>query len=420
MSGIMSSKVGLLVLAALLVLLPWALWRVEALRRAAPLAVIQIMAGIALGPSLFGRVAPEWHGAIFTAPVLASLQGLSTIGVLLFVFVSGMHLDLGQLRGRLRGFAGMAIGSFAVPAILGAALGFWVALAVPNALGTRGSMAGFVVAFAICIAVTALPVLAAILKELGLIGTRLGQTSLALAAMNDAALWLVLAVLLTLVAEDGAGLAGIALECLAWGAALVFLIRPAAAWVARAESRRHWLLPLGVATMLAAAASAEAIGIGYIIGGFAAGLVIPAAAREALVREVEPLTVTLLLPFFFMSSGLKAMVDPASASFVALTLLATGATIAGKLAGVVLPARQAGWSWRDAAAMGTLMQTKGLMEVVVLAVLYDAGLMGNTVFSALVVMAVICTLITAPVTRALVLRQGERAEAPASGERQEV
>ncbi|MBR0655473.1 cation:proton antiporter [Plastoroseomonas arctica] len=413
----MSSKVGLLILAALLVLVPWALWRIEALRRVAPLAVIQIMAGIALGPSLFGRVAPEWHAAVFTAPVLASIQGLSAIGVLLFVFVSGMHLELGQLRGRVRGFAGMAIGSFALPAILGAALAAWVALVVPDAVGNRGGHAGFVVAFSVCIAVTALPVLAAILKELGLIGTRLGQTGLALAAMNDAALWLVLAVLLTLVAEDGAGLLEIALACAIWGAVLVFIIRPALAHVARAEARRHWLLPLGIAVMLGASASAEAIGIGYIIGGFAAGLVIPAAARDALIREIEPLTVTLLLPFFFMSSGLKAMVDPSSASFLAVTLLATAATILGKVVGVALPARQAGWSWRDAAALGTLMQTKGLMEVVVLAVLYDAGLMGTQVFSALVVMAVICTLVTAPVTRALVLREETL---PSAVERQEV
>jgi Kef-type K+ transport system membrane component KefB len=411
----MSSKVGLLVLAALLVLLPWALWRIEALRRVAPLAVIQIMAGIAFGPSLFGRLAPEWHAAVFTPPVLVSVQGLSAIGVLLFVFVSGMHLDLGQLRGRVRGLAGLAIGSFVLPACLGVALGWWVAFAVPDALGARGGVVPFVVAFSVCIAVTALPVLAAILKEMGLIGTRLGQTALALAALNDAALWLVLAVLLTLVAEDGAGLLDIAVACLIWSATLLFVLRPALVYIARAEARRHWLLPLGIAIMLGAAASAEEIGIGYIIGGFAAGLIIPSEARAALIREIEPLTVTLLLPFFFMSSGLKAMVDPSSASFLTVTILATAATILGKVAGVALPARQAGWTWRDAAAMGTLMQTKGLMEVVVLAVLHDAGLMGTTVFSALVMMAVICTLVTAPLTRALVLREQR---VPSAAERQ--
>jgi Kef-type K+ transport system membrane component KefB len=394
-------KISLLFLAALLVLVPWAMWRVRAVRHFAPLAVIQIMVGIALGPSLFGRFAPDLHAAVFTTPLIASIQGLASIGVLLFVFVSGMHLDLQRLRSETPGLASMAVGSFLLPAGFGLLLGYWVAGQMPEAVGARGSTTGFMVGFAVCIAVTALPVLAAILKELGIIATSIGQTALALAAINDAALWLVLAMLLILVADDGPSITALSALGLAWVGTMAFVVRPALAHLARVEARRAWLLPLGITVMLGAAASAEAIGIGYIIGGFAVGLVIPAAVRAALIQQIEPLTVVLLLPFFFVSAGLKAQVDPSSANFVLVVLLATAVTILGKVAGVVLPARQGGESWRGALALGILMQTKGLMEVVVLAVLYDAGLMSTSVFSALVVMAVICTLIAAPLTRAL-------------------
>lgn len=441
----MSAKLALLIIALLLVLLPWALWRIGAVRAVAPLAVVQTLAGIALGPSLLGRFAPELHAALFTPGSLAALNGVSVIGVLLFVFVAGMHLDIGALRRDGRGLTTAALSAFLLPLALGAALGLWVAEAVPGALGPHGGPSVFILAFAICIAVTALPVLAAILKELGLIGTRLGQTALAIAALNDAALWVVLAALLALVAESGLGVGGTILLAAAWFAVMIGLVRPLLARLARGEAKSRsleggsarrresaradedeaWsesasertmrearMLVLGAATALAAAASAEAIGLDYILGGFIAGAIMPASIRVALIARIEPVTATVLLPFFFMSTGLNTLIDPTSGTFLAVFALATAATVIGKVVGAALPARQAGESWSFALALGVMMQTKGLMEVVVLTVLHQAGLIGTTVFSALITMAVTCTVIPGALTR--VLARKATAQLPAN------
>lgn len=410
----LNTKVALLAVALALVLLPWLLWRVPAVRRVAPLAVVQILAGVALGPSLLGRLAPEWHAALFRPPVLAALDGLATIGVLLYVFVSGLHLNLGALRSEARGLSALALGSFALPFALGLGVGAWVVGggAVPDAIGPRGDAALVVAAVAVCVAVTALPVLAAILREMELIATRLGQRALALAAVNDALLWLVLAALLALAAGSAADVLLTAGLAVLWLGLLALVARPLLARLAAgggAEGER--MLVAGVATAIASAACAEAIGLGYIIGGFAAGVAVPMRARAALIARLEGVTATVLLPFFFMATGLKALIEPGSAAFLALLAVATAATFVGKIAGVALPARLAGREpWPQALALGVLMQAKGLMEVVVLAVLHDAGLIGGTLFSGMVAMAILCTVVTAPLTRAALARAEAGAE----------
>jgi Kef-type K+ transport system membrane component KefB len=410
------SRVLLLAIAAALVLVPWLLWRLRGVRRVAPLAVVQIMVGVALGPSLLGRAAPEFHAAVFTPEVLGALQGVANVGVMLYVLVAGMHLDPEALRGQARRLAAPALGSFFLPFGLGMGLGVWMAEAVPGAVGPRGDGPGFVAAIGACIACTALPVLAAILREAEWTGTRLGQVSLALAALNDAALWLVLAVVLALSAGRGGGALSALALTLAWGGALVWLVRPLLARLEAAVGAGGddggRMLVAAVAAAFASGAAAEAIGIGYIVGGFAAGAVMPRGCRAALLARLEPVAAIVLLPFFFMATGLKALIEPDSAAFLAVFAAATAATVAGKVAGAALPARAAGERWSFALALGVLMQTKGLMEVVVLAVLLDAGLIGQTVFSALVAMAIVCTLAAAPLARlALAWHGGTQAAA---------
>jgi Kef-type K+ transport system membrane component KefB len=395
-----TTKASFLLISFLIVILPWLAWQWRPLRRVAPLAVVQIMAGVVLGPSCFGLLAPELHGALFTRPVLSLLDGVAGIGVLLYVFATGLHLDTAGLRGDNRRLGVLAFGSISAPLILGLGAGMWMLGHVPGALGTSGTQAGFLAAVAICIAVTALPVLAAILQEMGLLPTRLGQQALAVAAVNDAALWLMLAILLPLTAasNEASPLLHLGLA-VAWFAALVLLVRPALLRVKGASDQS--MLVIGAALAILSSSLSEALGTGYLIGAFAAGAVMPASWRAPILARLEMLTATVLLPFFFMSTGLKALIDPGSGSFLAVFVVATAATIIGKVAGTALAARFVGYDWRQALSLGAMMQTKGLMEVVVLAVLNDAGLIGREIFSAMVAMAVICTLITAPLVRAL-------------------
>eukprot|EP01037_Dinobryon_pediforme_P001318 gene1318-1335_t len=390
-----NTKSSFLLISFLIVILPWMFWQWRPIRRVAPLAVVQIMAGVVLGPSCFGLLAPEIHGALFSKPVLSLLDGVAGIGVLLYVFATGLHLDTAALRRDTRRLGVLAVGSISAPLLLGLGAGVWMLANVPGALGSSGTQAGFLAAVAICIAVTALPVLAAILQEIGLLHTRLGQQGLAVAAANDAALWLMLAILLPLAAsgDDASPLLRLGLSVL-WFAALTVVIRPALLRLPLMGDQS--VLVIGAALAILSSCFSEALGTGYLIGAFAAGAIMPAAWRAPILARLEMLTATVLLPFFFMSTGLKALIDPGSASFVAVLVLATGATIIGKVAGTALAARATGYGWREALSLGAMMQTKGLMEVVVLAVLNDAGLIGREIFSAMVAMAVICTLITAP------------------------
>jgi Kef-type K+ transport system membrane component KefB len=392
-------KVALLLVTLLLVIGPWLVWRIPAVRRVAPLAVVQILAGVLLGPSMFGKLEPQWSAAIFSPWVLSALNGLSNLGVALYVFCSGLHLNTAGLRDDARRLGPMAAGSMGLPLLLGLGAGFWIAFAWPEAVGPRADTTGFAISVAICIAVTALPVLAAILREMGLIAGRLGQTALALAALNDMALWLAIAALLALTRGSGAASLEVAGLALAWMAAMAFVARPLLARLARRQPTGDTILVVALATAFASAAFAEAIDLGLIIGAFAAGIAMPAGWRATLLARIEPLTAAVLLPFFFVSTGLRALIEPGSTAFLGMLALVTLATVLGKVAGTALPARAAGERWSDALALGALMQTKGLMEVVVLAVLLEAGLIAPPIFSALVAMALVCTVITTPLAR---------------------
>ena len=392
----MSSRTALLLIALLLILVPWLCRRVPFVRRVAPLAVIQILAGVLLGPTGLGQIAPGVYDVLFPAPVLAAINGLATVGVLLFVFVSGLHLDGSHLRDGLRRLSGPAAGSFFVPLVLGLGVGYWIAYTVPSAVGPNGGMTVTAISIAICVAVTALPVLAAILGELGLIESRLGQTALALAALNDAALWLMISVLLALShgsPRDALWVLGLSAL---WLAVMLLVVRPI---LTRIRANEDTILVVSLSVAFASAALADSFGLGYLIGGFVAGAVMPARSRATLLARLEPLVATALLPFFFVVTGLRALIEPGSLVFLGMFTLLSLTTIIGKVLGTALPARRAGEDWPSALAMGTLMQTKGLMEVVVLSVLLDAGLIGRSVFSALVAMAMLCTVLTVPMVR---------------------
>ena len=395
----LSSRTALLLLAALLIFVPWLCRRSPAIRRMVPLAVIQILGGVLLGPTGLGHVAPHLSAAVFTPPVLAGVNGIATVGVLLFVFVSGLHLDAAQLRGGFRRLSGPAAGSIGLPLILGLGCGVWIARSVPGAVGTQGGVVATACAIAICVTVTALPVLAAILRELGLIGSRLGQTALALAAMNDAALWLMIAVLLALSHGNTQGAVLVLALSAVWLAVMLLVVRPLLARVTERGMQEGSMLVISLTVAFATAAVAQSIGVGYLIGGFVAGAVMPARSRAVLLAQVEPLTATVLLPFFFVATGLRALMEPGSLAFLGMFALLSAATIIGKVLGTALPARRGGEDWSSALAMGALMQTKGLMEVVVLSMLLDSGVIGRSLFSALVAMAMLCTVITVPIVR---------------------
>src|SRR6202035_2639517 len=218
------------ILQALAILvLPAMVWRILYLRGAVPLVVVQILVGIALGPTLFGRFAPETYHLFFNPATLTPLWGVASIAVLLFGFVTGLHLDPADFLGRGRSFALVAGASVAVPTAAGFLGGVWIAARQPGELGGGVGPVGFAIAIGICIGVTALPVLGAILREMDLLGQRIGNYALGIAAVNDAALWLLLGGLMTAVAGGAPGYPDMLLRVLGlpvYLAAMVWIVPP--------------------------------------------------------------------------------------------------------------------------------------------------------------------------------------------------
>ncbi len=382
-----------------------ALSRVVALlltRLKQPRVVSEIAAGLLLGPSLLGAVAPILHAGLFPVQSLGILGMLSQIGAVLFMFLVGLQFDPQHLQGRKLSTMVISHVGIAFPFVLGIALAFYLYAPLAPAGVDFVSFALFLGA---AMSVTALPVLARILGERGLQQTRVGVVALGCAAIGDATAWLILAGVVILVRSGSATtplwatVIGVFVFC---GLA-VFGLRP---WLARLHTRvltRSWLsqdsIGLLLLLVLAFAMIAERLGIHALFGAFLAGAIIPKNAElvRELSRRMEDFTVVFLLPLFFAYTGLRTdfnlLQDPGGWVFIGLI---TAVAIAGKAGGSTLTARMTGMSWRDATAIGVLMNTRGLMELVILNIGLDIGVISPALFSMMVVMALLTTAMTTP------------------------
>lgn len=393
-----------LLLAALAVIfiVPWCVWKLARANHVLPLVVVQIVTGILLGPGIAGAIAPEWHGALFTDQTVASLATLGMWGVVLFVFTAGVELDLAGAWERRREAsitAGLALG---VPFVLGiGAAALLLAAGGAGWLGPEGTQVQFAAGVGMACAVTALPILVLLLEQLRLLDTKLGQRVLAYASLDDVALW----GLLSLVLLDWERLArqGIYLALFAVTAWAVRRL------LARATEADRW--PLALFWLAANALLADWSGLHFMVGAFLAGLVIDAKmlGEEAVVR-FRGVVLLALMPIFFLSTGLRtgwAMGGPAIIGAAALLL---AAAVAGKLLGVRLAGRILGWARGEAAAVGWLLQTKALIMIVFANVLLDRAIISDAAFTALLLMAVASTVLTMPMVRRVMARDGVNAQ----------
>jgi Kef-type K+ transport system membrane component KefB len=395
-----------LVQAFVIVVLPVAALKFSGLKGLVPLVVVQIVVGIALGPSVFGRLVPGAYQLFFNPASLSPLTGISSIAVLIFGLITGLHLGPETLRDNGRMFSLVAVVRVTVPAALGCLVGFWVLARHPDELPPGITPVEFAVAIGICVCTSALPVLGAILREMNLMGTRLGQLALGIAGVNDVALWILLSVLLTAKTGQASGGAFGLIALLLIPLYLLFMIRVVRPLLGsmvvarmRGETVDERALAVVGAVTIASALVTEAMGLHYIIGAFVTGAVMPASLREPILDRLQVLTVGLMMPFFFALTGLRTLVDPGSSAFVEVFLVATAVTVVGVVGGVAVAARTAGASWRFALGLGALLQTKGLMEVIVLTILMDEGIISANVFAALVLMAVVSTGLAMPLVR---------------------
>jgi Kef-type K+ transport system membrane component KefB len=408
----MTPSLNFLVLALAVVVLPVAVLRFSGLKGLVPLVVVQILVGIALGPSVFGRLAPGVFQTFINPASLASLSGIASIAVLIFGLITGLHLGPDILRDNGRVFSAVAAARVMVPAALGCLAGFWILARHPGELPLGTSPAEFAAAIGICIGTSALPVLGAILREMDLLGSRIGHLALGIAGINDVALWILLSVLLTAragqMAGGPAGLATLLLVPLylvvMWRVARPLLGRMVGARMRDGMAGERALAVVGAVT-IASALATEAMGLHYIIGAFVTGAVMPENLRKPILDRLQVLTVALLMPFFFALTGLRTLIDLGSPAFLEVFFIATAVAVVGVVGATAVAARLAGASWPFALGLGALLQTKGLMEVIVLTILLDAGIISANVFAALILMAVASTALAMPLARLMLARE---------------
>jgi Kef-type K+ transport system membrane component KefB len=382
----------------------------------------EIVGGILIGPSVFGRLAPAASARLFPPSSFASFEVLSNIGLILFLFLIGSEIDYNHLR-RHRGTAALASG-------LSILFPFLLAVLVAPALRTRFAPAAvgalpFVLFLGISMSITAFPVLARILEERRLQSTPLGATALMCAALDDVCAWLLLAVALTLVPNAGDSLP-LPYRLLLLGGYLVVMlavVRPLAKRLAASRANTalsYELLAITLAVVLASAAATQAIGVHPLFGAFLAGVCFPRVERwQAAIRtRLDMVVSVLLLPLFFALTGLRTRLDLFSGYRIWLwTGLVLAVAIAGKMGGAVLAARCTGQSWQNAFALGALINTRGLVELIVLNIAYNAHIFSPTLFTMLVVMALVTTMMTTPILNLLGIEDRSRdSHHPASAE----
>jgi Kef-type K+ transport system membrane component KefB len=365
-----------------------------------PRVIGEIAAGLLLGPSLLGRVAPELMAWLFLPATLPALQAVSHLGLLFFMFLVGVHLDLGRLRA-----SGLtALVTSPVSILVPLALGIAVAGAVHPEFASEVAFAPFALFTGLALSVTAFPVLARILEERGLTATRVGVVAIACAAVDDVSAWCLLAGVTAYVraAAGGASFARTALLLAAFAAAALLLLPPLLRrLLARSPGA---VLPTAVLCLLGCAALTEAIGVHALFGAFVAGIAMPRRTDllQGLGVSLEAVTSVVLLPVFFASTGLRVdlgWLDGLAAwSAFALILLAA---VTGKLGGSMVAARLTGMGWRDAATLGVLLNTRGLVELVILGAGLELGVLTPAVYSMMVLMALVTTAMATPILQAL-------------------
>ncbi|MFC3102138.1 cation:proton antiporter [Altererythrobacter lauratis] len=367
--------------------LPYLVWRVLRTDYYAPLVVVQIVAGIILGPGVMGAAFPAYYQTIFTPEVIGALSGIAWWAVMMFVFVAGVELDLAAAWKDRRETAITASLALFVPLLAGAAAAV-VILSWPGWLGPEGFYYQGVLGIGMACAVTALPILVLLMEKLEIFRKELGQRLLRYASLDDLAIWAVLALIL------------LDVERIARQAAfLVFFF--AAAWGMRKLMRRlsqndRWFVAL--VWLAVCGLVADWAGLHYMVGAFLAGCVLDrdwfGEERLDNFRGVILLTV---MPVFFLSTGLRTSWEGGGLAVFAVAALLLAASVGGKHLGVQIAGRILGWRKGEASVIGWLLQTKALIMIIFANVLLDKGIITSQTFTALLLMAVASTMLTVPI-----------------------
>ncbi|HCY43501.1 MAG TPA: cation/H(+) antiporter [Prolixibacteraceae bacterium] len=366
-----------------------------------PTVIGEIIAGIALGPSLLGMLFPEFSSALFPENSLDNLSLLSQIGLILFMFMVGMELDIKVIQNKVKDAVVVSNAGILIPFTLGIGLAYFIY----ESFAPKGvAFLSFGLFLGLAMSITAFPVLARIVQERGMHKTRLGTLVITCAAADDITAWCMLAAIIA-IAKAGSFVSSLYIILLAIGYVLIMIkvVRPFLKRVgdlhASRENMSKQVVAIFFLTLLISSYTTEIIGIHALFGAFLAGTIMPENSkfRNIFIQKIEDVALVLLLPLFFVFTGLRTQIGLLDDIHLwKITGLIVLVAIAGKFAGSAIASKIMGQNWRDSLTIGALMNTRGLMELVVLNIGYDLGILSPEIFSMMVIMALVTTFMTGP------------------------
>ena len=368
-----------------------------------PSVIGEIIAGIFLGPSVVGMYFPDYSAMLFPKESLGNLQFLSQIGLMLFMFVIGMELDLKVLKNKANDAVVISHASIVIPFALGMGLSYFI---YQNTLFTPKGVdfLSFSLFMGIAMSITAFPVLARIVQERGIHKTKLGTIVITCAAADDITAWCILAAVIAIVkAGTFASSVYIILMAVLYVLMMLFMVKPFLKKIgdlyATRENLSKPVVAIFLLTLIISSYLTEIIGIHALFGAFMTGAIMPdiTKIRKIIIEKIEDVALILLLPLFFVFTGLRTQIGLINDVYLwKITGLIITVAVVGKFFGSALAAKFVGQNWRDSLTIGALMNTRGLMELVVLNIGYDLGVLSTEVFTMMVIMALVTTFMTGP------------------------
>ncbi len=367
-----------------------------------PPVIGETVAGILLGPSLLGLLFPGVFHFIFPVESLSNLRFLSQIGLILFMFIVGMELDKKLLKKQAFEALIISHASILIPFSLGIGLSIYLYNIYS---GAQTHFFSFALFMGIAMSITAFPVLARIIRDRKLTETKLGILAISCAASDDVTAWCLLALLIAFI-RSGTGMNGLLVVAMVvvYAFIMLFPVRIVFKKIQQAYEQRkigyNTLMSIMFVLLLSSSYCTELIGIHALFGAFLAGIILPKndALQKKIIDRISDISMVMLLPLFFVYTGLRTqagILNTASLWFSFILILICAVT--GKLGGSALIARALGQTWKDSLSIGALMNTRGLMELIVLNIGYDMGILSTEIFSMMVLMALLTTMMTSPI-----------------------
>ncbi|HJT57334.1 MAG TPA: cation:proton antiporter [Ktedonobacteraceae bacterium] len=357
----------------------------------------EILAGLALGPSLLGHFLPGMEQTVFPISALPTLQTLGDIGLILYMFSLGANIDIHLMVRQSRKAGAVSVCSIALPLIMGAVLAYFL---FPDLAGANATLFSFMFLVGTAISLTAFPVLARILTERDMLNTQLGTLALTSAAANDIIAWCLLALIIAIVHASGTASALITI-----GVTFLFIgvmiagIRPLLLLIDRRIPSKPLILAITVILLLLSAYTTSVIGVHPVLGAFMMGIIVPRKTLFIdLVHSIDKTNGLLFLPLYFVYTGLRTQLGLISSPTMWLIcLVVLVVACSGKIFGAAFSARMFGDSWKEALGLGMLMNARGLVGLIVLNIGLDLGVLSPTLFTILMLMAVLTTMLASPV-----------------------